>query len=45
MSILITVLMLLTLTALAIFERKFEAVEAALANFGPGWAVPGAGLL
>ena len=41
----ITVFMLLTLTALAMFERKFEAVEAALANFGPGWAVPGAGLL
>ena len=41
----ITAFKLLTLTALAMFERKFEAVEAALANFGTGWAAPGAGLL
>ena len=45
MIFIITVFKLLTLTALAMFERKFEAVEAALANFGPGWAAPGAGLL
>ena len=41
----LTALMLLTLTALAILDRKFEAVEAAFDNFGPVWLAPAVGLL